>query len=338
MKTSQSPRAIYVTGVAANIILSYLDQQQLALPDIREKLTRFAVMPRMPITTWWTLLDDIYAAHPVSGLGLAIGRCTQVHHVGVLGYLLMYCETVGQALLRFHRFQPLLHNLTPSLIRQEGDNLILSWQPRASTLLSDEVVSSSLLTFVRSVMGHAEVKPIRVEWPHPAPLDLRPYELCFGCPVLFNAKTVAITIPASMLNMPVNSRDPHLVKLLEQQAEALMTTLPEQDVLLQQLQQHIVAVMQDEPPELTVVAARMGLSERSLYRLLQDRGLRYKVVLNTLRYELAKNYLNDAQLSLPEISLMLGYSEQSAFSRAFKEWSGETPMHYRRGEFKVRLV
>ena len=96
--------------------------------------------------------------------------------------------------------------------------------------------------------------------------------------------------------------------------------------------------MQDEPPELTVVAARMGLSERSLYRLLQDRGLRYKTVLNTLRYELAKNYLNDAQLSLPEISLMLGYSEQSAFSRAFKEWSGETPMHYRRGEFKVRLV
>mgnify|MGYP003454277989 len=74
----------------------------------------------------------------------------------------------------------------------------------------------------------------------------------------------------------------------------------------------------------------MGVSERSLYRYLSARGLRYKTVLNNLRYELAKNYLKNMQLSLPEIALMLGFSEQSAFSRAFKEWSGQSPMHYRR--------
>ena len=74
----------------------------------------------------------------------------------------------------------------------------------------------------------------------------------------------------------------------------------------------------------------MGLSERTLYRALQERDLRYKQVLNSLRFELAKDYLRDAQLSLPEIALLLGYAEQSVFSRAFKEWAGESPMRWRK--------
>ena len=170
-----------------------------------------------------------------------------------------------------------------------------------------------------------------LEWPHPMPMDITPYQQYFSCPIIFDAKTVSIHIPLQLMSLPINSRDPFLVKLLEQQAEALMTALPVQDALLKSLQQHILAVLQDEAPELKTVATRMAMSERSLYRYLNERGLRYKTVLNNLRYELAKNYLKDAQLSLPEIALMLGYSEQSAFSRAFKEWSGESPMQYRRG-------
>ena len=331
MQTINSHRTVYVAGVTANILTCYLDQQRLALPDIREKLSRLASAPRMPITTWWSVLEEIQLAHPIAGLGLAIGRCIQPHHVGVLGYLAMYCETVGQALMRFHRFQPLLHNLSATLIRQEGDNLVLSWQPSFSTLLSNEVVMSSLLTVLRQLTGQVDVSACLLEWPHPMPMDITPYQQYFSCPIIFDAKTVSIHIPLQLMSLPINSRDPFLVKLLEQQAEALMTALPVQDALLQSLQQHILAVLQDEAPELKTVAARMAMSERSLYRYLSDRGLRYKTVLNNLRYELAKNYLKDAQLSLPEIALMLGYSEQSAFSRAFKEWSGESPMQYRRG-------
>ena len=331
MQTINAHRTIYVAGVTANILTCYLDQQGLVLPDMREKLTRLASAPRMPITTWWSLLEEIYAAHPVAGLGLAIGCCTQPHHVGLLGYVAMYCETVGQALMRFHRFQPLLHNLTATLIRQEGDNFVFSWQPRLSTLLSNEVVIASVLTVLKHLTGQVDISACLLEWPHPAPMDITPYQQCFSCPIVFDAKTIAIHMPLQLMNLPINSRDPFLVKLLEQQAEALMTALPRQDSLLQALQQHILAALQDETPELKTMATRMAMSERSLYRYLSDRGLRYKTVLNALRYELAKNYLKDAQLSLPEIALMLGYSEQSAFSRAFKAWSGESPMQHRRG-------
>lgn len=79
MHTINSHRTVYVAGVTASILTCYLDQQSLALPDIREKLSRLASAPRMPITTWWSVLEEIQLAHPIAGLGLAIGRCTQPH-------------------------------------------------------------------------------------------------------------------------------------------------------------------------------------------------------------------------------------------------------------------
>jgi len=67
-----------------------------------------------------------------------------------------------------------------------------------------------------------------------------------------------------------------------------------------------------------------------LYRRLQERNLTYKGLLNQLRFQLAQRYLADRQLSLSEIALLLGYSEQSAFTRAFKSWCGQTPLHFRK--------
>ena len=117
MQKNHDTTTIYVAASLANLLTCFLDQRQLALPALRERLTRLAQGPRMPITIWWALLDDIQQACPdEAALGLQIGSCAQPHHIGVLGYLAMYSNTLGQALLRFSRFQPLLHNLAPSLI------------------------------------------------------------------------------------------------------------------------------------------------------------------------------------------------------------------------------
>lgn len=325
----------YVAASTANLLISYLDQQQLALPDLRERLAVIAQGPRMTITTWWALLADMAQAHPIAGIGLDIGRCARPHHIGVMGYLAMSCDTLGQAMWRFSRFQPLLHNLAPSLISQSGNSLVMGWgrTERLSTLISDDVVAAGLVTFARQLTGRQDISPSCVESPHPMPDDAAPYREFYGCDVNFGSDTSAIHWPLWALSLPINSQDPHLMGLLEQQAEALLQALPQQDPLLQALQQAIVAVLKDGPPELSVVAARMAMSERALYRALQERGLRYKEVLNALRYELAKDYLRDAQLTLPEISLLLGYAEQSVFSRAFKVWAGLAPLRWRKNVF-----
>lgn len=333
MQNTPDTPAIYVAASLANLLTRFLDQRHLALPALRERLSRLAQGPRMAITTWWALLDEIQQACPGEpALGLQIGSCAQPHHVGVLGYLAMYSETLGQALLRFSRFQPLLHNLAPSLISQQGEDIVIGWgkAERQSTLLSDDVVAAGLSVFARQLTGRHDIFPSRVFSPHPAPADVAPYERFHGCPVHFDSPVSAVHLPLAVMTLPINSQDPHLTGLLEQQAEALLQALPAADSLLGELQRQIVAVLQDGPPDAVVVAARMGVSERTLYRELQARGLRYKQVLNGLRFELAKEYLRDAQLTLPEIALLLGYAEQSVFSRAFREWAGESPMRWRK--------
>lgn len=333
MPTITSPATTYVAASLTGLISAFLDQRQLALPVLRAQLAKLGSGPRMPITAWWALLDDLQQALPDEpALGLQVGACVQPHHVGVLGYLALYSETLGQALLRFTRYQPLLHNLAPSLIGQQGDALVIRWgtEDHPSTTLSDDVLVAGLMVSVRQLTGRSDLRALRIDSPRAAPADATPYALFHGCPVHFGSPVAAVHLPLWVMHLPVNTQDTHLTGLLEQQAEALLQALPSPDALLTQLQQHIVAVLQDGPPDAAAVAARIGLSERSLYRALQQRGLRYKTVLNRLRHELAKDYLRNPQLTLPEIAFMLGYAEQSVFSRAFRQWEGDSPLRWRR--------
>ncbi|NKF23751.1 AraC family transcriptional regulator [Solimonas marina] len=323
---------VYVSASLAELLRQYLDDEKLDIGGLRERLGTLAAQPRMAAETWWALLQQIADARPRPVTGLWIGRSARPHHVGVLGYLAMSCETLGQALLRFQRFQPLLHNLTPTLAQRRGDEFRLSWDASyaRSTRLSDEVLVSALLTLARQLSGRGDLRLRAVEFPGEAPADLTPYTDFLQCAVHFGSHSLVVHLDAATLALPIDTRDPHLRALLDQQAEALLQTLPRVDALVGQLQQAIVQALQDGEPTLEQLARRMGQSSRTLYRQLQARGLTYKSMLADTRLALAQRYLADPKLSLPEIALLLGYSEQSAFTRAFKSWCGDTPLRYRR--------
>lgn len=332
MRAIAQPEATYVASSLLHLLVRFLDIRQVSAPALRERVSSLSSDRHIPITEWWALLDEIQRTFPHERtVGLQVGACVQVHHTGVLGYLILHSDTLGQALLRFSRFQRLLHNLAPSVIHQSSDELVLGWtEARASTQLSDDVFASGLIAFSRQITGRSDVKATKVFSMHAAPIDASPYEQAFGCPVKFGCAESAMHLPGWATDLPINSQDPHLIGLLEQQAESLLRALPASDPWPAEVRRHLVVALQDGEPEATAVADRMGMSERAFYRALQDRGLRYKHMLNGLRQELAQAYLSDPLLSLPEIALLLGYAEQSVFSRAFKLWTGESPLRWRR--------
>lgn len=323
---------VYVWGGLAGLLRSYLDDCGLDAPELRQALKPYEASQRMSITAWWSLLERIAQLQPLPALGLRIGQVVKVHHLGVLGYLAASCENLGEALRRFQRFQPLLHNLTPSFASQEAGELRFSWDPSygQSTQLSNEVLISGLLRIARTLTPQNARGPSLVEFPGPAPADSAVYEELLRCPVRFQANTLAIRLPVAALALPINGSDPHLRTVLDQQAEALLQVLPRPDAFLAEFQRLVVNALQEGEPSLEQVARRMGVSPRTLCRHLQERSLTYKGLLNQLRIQLAQRYLSDRRLSLPEIALILGYSEQSAFTRAFKSWCGQTPLHYRK--------
>ena len=329
MKNSSS--AASIDPSALDLLSSFLDQEDLQAIELRTQLRDLRASSRVAIETWWQLLEAIHALCPRDDLGPKIGQCLQPHHAGVLGYLGIYSTTLGQALMRFHRFQPLLHNLVPTIFRAEASVVIVGWSiERRSTQLSDDVFFSGLMRFISLLTGRNDIKPILMKSPNSPPANRALYEHFYGCPVEFLASVSELHFPAHFMTLPVNTQDPYLSGLLERQAEAMLQALPKLDPLLSDVQQAILGIMQDGAPTMAQVAMRIGLAERSLYRALEARGMGFKTLVNSLRFELAKDYLCDSDLSLPEISLLLGFADQSVFTRAFRQWSGTTPLKWRK--------
>lgn len=335
-----------VTGDLANLLLSYLDanppkanppqtnigSEADELAGLRSKLTQYDANSRMPFTDWWDALAEISRIHKNPHIGLEIGTYIQASHCGVLGYLSLSCEYIAEALQRFERFQRLLYEGNEGGAVIEGDRVIFSWpfDYGYSTRESDETLISGLATYIQMLAGNVPVKPLAVGFVHDKPISQGLFRKHLGCEAAFSCKNTYIAFPVSILTLKVEKADPVLRALLDQQANTLLDVLPSGDQFEQQLYKHLLSAMQDGQATIETVAKAMNMSARTLHRRLTDRSLEFKVLLQKTRYQLANQYLKESRLTLSEIALLLGYSEQSAFSRAFKQWTGETPLRYQK--------
>lgn len=330
-----------VAGDLANLLLSYLDGNPLAdneteIAALRTKLSHYNANSRMPFTDWWHALEVIARIYQKPYVGLEVGTYIQPSHCGVLGYLSLSCEYLAEALQRFERFQRLLYEGNEAFTQVEGDFITFSWpfDYGYSTRESDETLISSLLAYIKLLVGDEGLRPINIGFVHAKPVNRAAYAKILGCDVRFECKNTHITFPIAMLALKVKKADPALRALLDQQAHALLDVLPNGDHFEQQFYKYVLRSMQDGKPTIEEVARYMTMSSRTLHRRLEERQLIFKQLLQKTRQQLAQQYLKEGRLTLSEIALLLGYSEQSAFTRAFKVWLGETPLRFQKRMLK----
>jgi AraC-like DNA-binding protein len=283
-----------------------------------------------PIELWTTLLQRAAEHLHDPTLGLQLGQHITPRHAGLLGYLLIASSNLEQALQRLDRYQQLIYDVTPMQCRQGADHVDLVWgaeQGRPGNLV-DETSITALVQFCRDITGQ-HLQPLRVQFINPPPADLAPYHDYFGCPVWFDQAETVVRVATAALAYPLRAADPALGEVMERHAETLLAKLPQEQPLIEQLRQIIAACLHLGEPSIDAIAAQLGRSARSLQRDLQASGSSFRKVLNGLRKELALAYLPQPHLSLLDIAMLLGYTEQSAFSRSFRQWSGVAPSEYR---------
>jgi AraC-like DNA-binding protein len=159
------------------------------------------------------------------------------------------------------------------------------------------------------------------------------YQEYYGCEVVFNQPNISMSVDSKYLLMPFESADPGLHGLLFEQA---LNKLPKESVerdFVGELHQATVRALHEGQPTANHIASKLHMSSRTLHRRLGGLGYIFRDFLKAIRKKMAKEYLVDEHLTLSEIALLLGYSEQSAFSRAFAEWFDMSP-----SEYKVSLV
>jgi AraC-like DNA-binding protein len=313
---------------------SYALERDLPAAALLEEMNRDLEAPSVSALRFCDLLQSLWELDPVSALGLRLGLAGQPRHFGVVGYMVSSCGTLGQALARYRRYQDLLQGGLVAHSRIDGGVLYMRWtQAVATTPLACEFSLAVFVSLCQVLIGRA-VTPIRAGLPFPRPDDVSVYRVLLGCPVDFDRDAIELAIPAHLLALPISSKDPYLLRLLEQQAQALLAQPPrvensEAGAFFQRVQEQVLESMKNGDVSAEAVALALGCSLRTFYRLLRGAGYNYRGLLAQTRQTLARQYLADPALAQTDVALLLGYSEQSSFIRAFRSWTGMTPGEYR---------
>lgn len=320
-----------VPGTYVRLLFDYLAGQEMdAGAILGEPVPQRGREPAYPAQCWRRLLA-VAAGHlhdPV--LGLHVGATITPAHLGPLGYVLLSSCSTTAAMHRYVHFQRLVHDVSPVHYYRDDNAVVLEWnsESRAVGLLVNQCGMAAVVQFARNITG-TDIAPERVHFVEAPPHDRAPYERFFGCPVLFGQAATRIRFPAAILDLPLRRPDPALVAMLEQQVQAMLAQLPQKDHVVQDIRQSISRRLLHGEPALDCIAAELHVSGRTLRRQLAARGWGFRAVLDDTRRRVAQDYLRDCRLTLPEVALLLGYSEQSAFNRAFMRWTGMTPRRWR---------
>lgn len=194
--------------------------------------------------------------------------------------------------------------------------------------LSNEATIASVVSISREVCTR-EFNPLAIYFKHPKPQTTTNHKDYFGCPVYFNSDKDALLVSHEMLKTPNKLGDQSISKFFDKHLESEVLELEDSETLDQMVCKQISRSLSEGVPTVSDMACHLGMSSRSLQRKLADQNLSYRFLVEKSRRLLAKKLLQQTEYSLVEVAFMTGFSEQSAFTRAFKRWVGETPRSYR---------
>lgn len=324
------PHIHRVTGNWTQLLLAWLEREQLPAAEICQLLAHYAPDDAVPISLWQDCLEKAQQLRPQQPhIGLAIGAAVQPSHIGVLGYLVLASSTLGEAMLTYQRYERLFYGVDLAEIISHNDSVEIRWREGGVGALADEVAISALVTFVKRQLADAG-QPLQVGFSHSCPEGSQQLQSFFQCPVELEAPFVYVRFPIALLTQPLLHADPTLRQLLDRQAQALLQALPVSDEFHRTLQKILLKRLPEGQISLARLAKDLHQSPRTLQRRLASQGLNWQQLLDRTRRELAQQYLQDRSLSLSEIAMLLGYSEQSAFSRAYRRWTESAPRQTRK--------
>ena len=166
-------------------------------------------------------------------------------------------------------------------------------------------------------------------FPHAAPADISEHHRVFGCPLKFGQSRSELVLTRRTLRLPLLKADPVLQSIVEAQVLALLAKLPKAEPTADTVRRFLAEELTNGQPKLEQLASRLHMSTRTLHRRLEQEGTNYRRVLTEVRHELAVRHLIERRLAIGEIAFLLGFSEVSAFHRAFRHWTGHAPHAYR---------
>lgn len=308
----------------------------------------------IPWSLYLTLWRETVKQTGNGNLGLHLGESFNVANLGIPGYVLLNCKTLGDVLEKLSRYSRLFCQMIQIRFSMsnrtvfcecececdiEGDFMMSHWvtDHRMTDDLTTchleeqryliECTFASLLTLVKNLTG--KQLPLLAAWfQYQSPTYLTDYEGLFQTELQFEKPINRLIFDASCLDWLILSSNATLLPIFESHADVMLSALPSQSYR-QQVAQAIIQHLKGELPTIQAIARELAISVRHLQRELKGEGTSFQKLLDEIRQELALQHLKNPATPIHDIALVLGFSEPSAFNRAFKRWMGCPPSQYR---------
>ncbi len=312
---------LHGVDVAQAIADAGLDAEVVADPDAR-------VPHRLAIALWQLAIertgDDAF--------GLHVAEATEFGVFDVQSYAFVSSPTLGEGLARIAAYQRLNHDAARVTVDAEGELAVVRHRLPGGAAVPRPIAEFIVATLVLAARTATQAEPpiVEIRFAHPEPADTSEHRRILAAPLRFGAGENAIVLPVSALDLPHAHADPRLLGVLDRHARDLLERLPEVETFTDRVRAILARELQGGNPSAERVAEVLHTSVRTLSRRLGELGTSHKEVLDALRRDLAIEHLRRGELAIGEIAFVLGFSEASAFHRAFKRWTGKTPQELRR--------
>jgi AraC-like DNA-binding protein len=264
-------------------------------------------------------------------LGFHLASAPDLRELGLLYYVIASSDTFGGAWRAGARYTSIV-NEAVSLGYREGAEIDLTIDYVGVARHVDrhqiEFCMTALIRVCRELTGRV-LTPLRVGFIHHRHDDASELAAFFGCKVVFGAPADRATFDAAARDVPMVSADPYLNELLVAHGEEALARRPQRRGFRSDVENALVRQLPHANASVDGIAKMLGVSRRTFARRLAEEGATYSDVREALRQDLARQYLADTGVSISQVAWLLGYREVSAFTHAFKRWTGRTPRQER---------
>lgn len=280
---------------------------------------------RVTLKTQDALWEAFCSAATDPLIGLQLGLELQAGHLDMTGLLLMSCETYGESLDTLMEYYPIVGEGGDFSLQHKDEEVRLSYQAHFQVRVAErvETVLAALLNLSNWNSG-GSFYASRVELSHAPLADPARYEQLLGCKVVFNSDSNRICFPDKHLSLPLIQANAAMRQQLLRLADEQLSELADSS-----LPRQVASLVRRQPRwGKERVAEYLGMSGRHLIRLLADERLSFKQIRDHELLQLAQQALL-AQARISAVAEQLGFSDESAFSKAFRRWTGMSPGQYR---------
>jgi AraC-like DNA-binding protein len=283
-----------------------------------------------PVVNLW---EEVIRGTGDDFFGLHLGLRNNSAQLGLVGYLMQHCPTIRDAFISLRNHQEKFSGWISYSLKQDRDNISIYYKidPLWQNISPDtarhaiDMSMSGTLALIKTLTG-VLITPLQVDMAAEKTIIPCEYERIYKTEILFGMPDNRMILKKKILELPILSYDQSLYILFNRLLEEQKKSTKQASSFKDQVKRILAHEFNGQVPPLPIMASQLHLSERSFQRKLQLEGYTYRSLSVELKKEIAVNLLENSNAKINTISELLGYTEPSAFRKAFKSWTDATPV------------